>query len=300
MTQRPTKTTLKLLQVRRKHGAIERNTKKFLAVLHLLERIDSWLQILLDCHTFAVDERRAERSSDYMESYAAVAAMGFSTAESARLLLLRGFYGNNLALLRALLAQNDLIADLSLNNISPTKWLRLRSFKLEDTCQEAKSLRRYFHDSSVRKRLKERGESPLSDSIYGVASEAVHTTAWASQLFSAESLTEPGVFDLEYRVQYDPVRALNYAKLLQDALPHLSGFFLEASDPHYRGKDARFDLLTSRYMLQLDAYEIESPKINEMLRRYDEGRDRVAAGEDYDSVFPPEIETTFGKKAKSL
>lgn len=300
MTRRSGNTTLKLTQVRRKLRENERRTEKFLATFQILQRIDSWLQILLDCHAFAIDQHQAGIRTDYMEAYAALSSMAFANAESARLLLLRGSYGNCLANIRTLAAQNDLIQDLSLNPASPAKWLRLRSFKPDEDSQEAKSLRNYFRDSSVRRRLNHLGETPLSNSIYGIASEAVHGTPWASHLFSPESLGDPGMFFVQYSPQYHPIRALSYTILLQATLPHLSGFFLQSCDPQFRGKDRRFDLLSSRYFVHLDVYEIESPKINELLGRVEEAQDRVAAGEDFDSVFPPDLETASGRKVKKL
>jgi hypothetical protein len=285
MPSRRSNTKLNVAVIRRKRRGIEREATDFLAGFHLLERIDSWLQMLLDCHAFAIDQHHLGVRQQYMQAYATVSSSAFAIAECARLLLLRGLHGTAIAVTRTLAAQNDLVADFSMTDNSAAKWLRLRSMSPEDKSPEAKSLRKYFLDAEVRRRVASMGEKPLSDSLQGVLSEAVHVTPWGSHFYSSESLSEPGLFYVEHSPQFHPSRLLQYFNLLLATLPHLSGYFLQACNGDFGGKSNRFDLLTSRYFLLLDVYESEGPKMRELLRRLEEAEDRVRAGEPFDEVF---------------
>jgi hypothetical protein len=247
--------------------------------------MDSWLQMLLDCHGFAVDQYELGVQPLYMDAYASISSVAFANAEAARLLLLQGLYGTAVGVIRTLTVQNDLVLDLSLSEDTPAKWVRLRSMPLADKSHEAMLLRKYFWDTEVRRRIAGNGETPLSERAYGLLSEAVHGTAWATQLYSYQPLSEPGVCYVEHSPQYHPPRLLLHFNLLLSTLPHLSGYFLQACNGHFRGKDQRFDLLASRYFVLLDAYEIEGPKMRELQRRIQEAEDRVRAGEPFDQVF---------------
>jgi len=139
-------TSLDLQSLRQAHQQQEKVSADYLTQIRFLDRIDGWLQSLIDCHAFAVDCCRTKRT-DYMEAYAIVSSAAFSNAESTRLLLLRGFYGNALADIRALASAADLVADLSLTEDSPSKWLRSRFIAPDDNSREAHSLRSYFKDN---------------------------------------------------------------------------------------------------------------------------------------------------------
>jgi hypothetical protein len=220
-----------------------------------------------------------------MEAYATISSTAFSIAESARLLLLQGLHGTAVAVTRTLAAQNDLVADFSSTADSASKWLRLRSIPPGHRSPEVKSLQKYFLDAEVRRRIAGMGETSLSETIHGLLSEAVHVTPWGSHFYSHESLSEPGVFYVEHSPQYPPLRLLRNFNLLLTTLPHLSGYFLEACDEQFRGKNNRFDLLTSRYLILLDVYEIENATMRQVEQRVQEAEDRVRAGEPFDQVF---------------
>ena len=276
-------TSLKLKAVRQRQHGIEAQSTSFLAAQGDLERIDGWLQVLLDCHAFAIDCCRAQ-PLDYMEAYAAVASVAYSYAECTRSALLCGFYGNAMAGLRALFSANDIVVDFTLTPRSPRKWLRLRSFQHDDMTQVAKSLRGFFKDSTVRERVSQR-EPGLSESMYGIASEAVHFTPWGTRFFCAEDLSKPGEFYLQYEPQYHPIRALLVAMLLQAALPHLSGYFLDKCDALYGSSNKRLARLQSRHRAHLEVFEAEGPKRRALLQEYAETQDRLRAGEEFDEVY---------------
>jgi hypothetical protein len=279
-------TSLRLENIRRQQREIETRSVAFLSGHRYLEGIDSWLQILLDCHALALDRRLWRRSEprEYLEAYSTVVSTAFSNAESARLMLLKGFYGNVMNNIRALVVANDVVVDLTVTEQSPAKWLRLRDFQPDDRNAEAKSLREYFKDSSVRKRVAKSGETSLSEGLYGIASESVHFSPWGTHLFCAEDLSSPGEFYIRYTPQYHPFRAMFFAFLLENTLPHLSGYFLMACDRMFPGNH-RFAGLGSRYQVLLEAFERESPKRRAVLQKYREAENRVRAGEGFGVVF---------------
>jgi hypothetical protein len=257
-----------LTDVRSHLLANEESSRAFLSSIEVLAEIDTWLQLLLDCHSLAVTIRR-EGQHHYAEAYASISTMAFSYAESARTLLLRGFYGNVLAHVRATAAFNDLLEDLAADPSSAAKWLELRFVTPADVSKEANARREYFRDHRIRERIRERGSAPLSDSIRAMASEAVHGAPWASYVFSPESLENRGEYSIEYRPQYHPFRSLLTSQGLRMTLPHLSGFFLQGLDDERRGKDHRFTELSERYFSELETYERRSRIIQTMLSRSD-------------------------------
>jgi hypothetical protein len=200
-------------------------------------------------------------------------------------MLLRGFYGNVLNNIRALVMANDVVVDLTLNRESAAKWLQLRALQPSANDGEAKILRKYFKDFSVRQRVAGRGEYSLSQDIYGVASESVHFTPWGTQYFSAEDLAHPGEYYLQYKPQYHPFRTMFFAILLENTLPHLAGYFLMACKKMWRTRSASVIDLGSRYQTLLEGFEREGPKRRAVLQAYKKAEDRVRAGEDFDLVF---------------
>jgi hypothetical protein len=222
---------------------------------------------------------------EYLEAYSTVSAVAYSNAETARLMLLRGFYGNVMNNIRALVMANDVVVDLTVTDESAGKWLRLRAFQPGDKDREAGVLREYFKDYSVRKRVAESGATSLSETLYGVASESVHFSPWGTHLFCAEDLANPDEFYVQYTPQYHPFRAMFFALLLENSLPHLSGYFLMACDRMFRAQNERLADLGSRYNVLLAAFEAEAPKRRAVLQMCKDAEDRVRAGEDFDSVF---------------
>ena len=277
-------TSLDLQSLRQAHQQQEKVSADYLTQIRFLDRIDGWLQSLIDCHAFAVDCCRTKRT-DYMEAYAIVSSAAFSNAESTRLLLLRGFYGNALADIRALASAADLVADLSLTEDSPSKWLRSRFIAPDDNSREARSLRSYFKDSEIRKRIEQHQETPLSAALYGVASQAVHASPWGTQFFAAESLNKPGEFYVQYSPQFHPIRAVGLASMLESSLPHLCGYFVEACESVYKGKNHIYDDLCTRHLARLAQYKSDAPKRRKLFDIIRQAQDRISAGEDMDEVF---------------
>lgn len=173
-----------LQDLRDKSQEHETRATEFLTEIEALLEVDAWLRALLSCHDFAV--ARAVRPGslrDYHEAYAQLSSIFLANAESARLLLLRGFFGNYMAVLRTIANQNDLLRDISLHQESLRRWLALRDVRFSDRSSEAKEARRYFLDAEVRKRVKSAGEEPFSQTFQEIGSEAVHATARGHFMF---------------------------------------------------------------------------------------------------------------------
>jgi hypothetical protein len=111
-----------LTELRAKYHEIERQTTAGVLNRYFLPSIDNWLQMLLDCHAFSIDRRARDEHSSLMEAYASVSSVAYSNAESGRVALLRGFYGNVFSLIRPLAMANDLVIDLTNTAQSPENW----------------------------------------------------------------------------------------------------------------------------------------------------------------------------------
>ncbi len=271
---------------RRKAAANEARSVDFLSTIDVLEEVDSWLECLFACHRFAIE--RASVSSEtkaHHEGYAQLSSVALHVAESARLLLLRGYFGSCLGLIRTLAMHNDLLRDLMLSDDSLRRWLDLRDVTLLDSDAKVRAARLYFRDGSVRKRLREAGEAPLSETLYTVASAAVHGSAEGSRFFLSESLSEPGLHYVGYDVPFNPGRLLNHAVLLLSTLPHLCGFLLEKLNAVKVLDDPGLERLTVRYLARLAEYEERNKGFSYLLARLDEAQDRVSAGEDFAAII---------------
>ena len=251
---------------------------------HVLPFIDVWLQILLECHGFAIDCRVREEHPTVMESFASVSSVAYCNAECARNALVRGFYGNAFALARALAMANDLVIDLVKTEESSRKWLALREFKPGKGGNKAKRLRDYFKDEELRKRVKDLGEYSPSSDLYSILSEPVHTSPWSTHMYSHSWLTDPDQYSIEYRPQYHPGRALMCGGLIVLTLPHLSGYFLEWCEERY-GEDGRLMKLADRHTRTLQAYETSARVHREVLDTLGAAYQRVRDGESFEDVF---------------
>ena len=278
-------TTYDLGKLRKTYEDIERRSRKGVLKRGLLPSIDRWLQILLDCHGFAMDCRRRNEHTAVMEAFASVSSVAYSNAETARVAVLRGFYGNAFALTRPLAMANDLVIDLTKTADSAGKWLELRGFKPGKGGKKAERLREYFKDGAVRQRVKELGEYSPSVDLYSILSDPVHAGPWATHMYSFESLDEPGSYSVQYEPQYNPGRALLCGGMVRMTLPHLSGYFLEYCEPDYLSTDERYRELAVRHTEELKNYEVQSRVHMAVLTELDARNKRVRGGESFDAVF---------------
>lgn len=270
-------TTYDLAEVREAHAEIERESNDGTLREYLLPSIDAWLQMLLDCHAFAIDCRLREEHSALMEAYASVSSVAYSNTEMARTALVRGFYGNVFVLVRSLAMANDLVIDLVKTPESPEKWLALREFKPGKGGNQAERLRDYFKDGTLRQRVKETGEYSPSIDLYSILSDPVHTSPWSTHMFSQESVTEPGNYSIQYAPQFHPVRALMCGGIVVLTLPHLSGYFLEYCSPLY-SQDQRYCDLAQRHHVMIQQYDEQSQMHEYLLNQFDAAQQRLRDG----------------------
>ena len=277
-------TVYELTRIRDTHLEIERQSIEGPLSRHVLPSIDAFQQVLLDCHGFAVDCRRRDEHVAIMEAYASVSAVAYCNAESARIALVRGFYGNAYALARALAMANDVVIDLMKTNESAEKWLALRAFKPGKGGNEAKRLRKYFQDGTLRARVRDLGEYSPSSDLYGILSDPVHTSPWSTAMYSSELMDEPGGYYLQYIPQYHPFRALTCGGLIAMTLPHLTGYFLEWCETHYED-DQRFRRLAIRHSDAIAEYDKGAFIHRKVLEQFDAANQRLREGEAFEEVF---------------
>lgn len=276
-------TSYDLDELRSKHAENERRSTDFLAE-KFLSPLDRWLQMLLDCHAFAIDRRLRGEHSELMEAYASISSVAYSNAELARTALVRGFYGNVAALLRPLSMANDLVIDITANAPAAKNWISLRSFKPGEKTEESKRLRKFFKDGNLRKRVKESGEYSPSSDLYSILSDPIHVTPWATHLYSYELLDQPGTYTVAYAPQYHPFRALLFANMIEMTLPHLSGYFLMFCENPY-AEDRRFQELAARHDSQIRQYDATAPIRRGLLDTIAAAQREIRDGEDPDAAF---------------
>ena len=283
----PRKFRPKLPRIRAEQRAIERKTVKGLAPFRLLDRLDSWQQLLLDRHAFAVNHhgKATGELRSFLEVFVSLSSMALANVEAARTLVLRGFYGNALGILRTLTSQNNLLQDLVRSRASVRRWLELREIGIDDRSKESNLKREYFMDKQVEKRLSGAGIEPLSLDLMRIGTEAVHGTPRGSVFYMSEDLERPGSLSAAFEPQRHPTRYLQELVMLLSTMPNLCGPFLNKLKGHF-GRDDEFDLLISRFFLLGDTYAIELAKYEILFAHFfGKVEERLRAGEDFDEVL---------------
>ena len=260
-----------IAELRKERESIGPQTKAFLGEgLGLLAHTTSWTDLILDCHYFAVGHvNPSNPHRDFLGEYAALSAVAVSVAEAAQILLDHGFYASSMSLSRLISSMNDLLDDIANDDESLTLWQELKKIDPKDHSKEANKKRLYFIDAKVRQRVKQRGSTPFSEGSYSVLSEVLHGTPWGSHVYLPESFKSPGIFNIEYRPQYHPIRSLWAWTLLTAPMVNIVAEFLEKLHLDY-DRNKRFQNIAQQYRGLNAEFEDLTGKTTNIMQEYEE------------------------------
>lgn len=267
----------------------QRRSSKFLKNLEVLEIVDAWLRLYLDCLNVAWELYHQGRDSTFMFAHLTLGGRLLSHYESIRTLMNRGLYGDALIIFRSILGTTYLVLDFYNNPKHIPLWLQLESFNplTAPPPKQVRKIQELFREGELRKRLRRAGddvEAIVDGSLYASFSEAVHPSAWGSQHFQRRNLKNPEESIVQFAPHYQTHKLVAVWFLLTDIPRYWVSALLRRLGEQGLESE-KVNQLVTRYNRMFREQDEFRGKATFVMDKWKEAEERVKSGEEFEKAY---------------